>query len=98
MWPRAAESPAPGASSRGGRTSATIQHCSPQGAKGMRIAVVTEGFGHPQSLPAVDQLVRNGAEQFGKLGAEVAEVSIPMHRLGHAIWLPIAAEGATVQM
>jgi amidase len=69
-----------------------------QGAKGLRIAVVTEGFGHPQSLPAVDELVRNGAEQLRRLGAEVEEVSIPMHRLGHAVWLPIAAEGATMQM
>ena len=32
------------------------------------------------------------------LGATVDEVSIPMHRMGQAIWLPIAAEGATGQM
>ena len=69
-----------------------------QGAGGLRIAVVSEGFGHPQSLPAVDGLVRDAAEHLRRLGALVDEVSIPMHRLGHAIWLPVAAEGATMQM
>lgn len=68
------------------------------GASGLRIAVVAEGFGHARSVRAVDELVRNGADQFRRLGATVDEVSIPMHRLGHAIWLPVAAEGATVQM
>lgn len=69
-----------------------------KGAAGLRIAVVAEGFGHPQSLPAVDQLVRNAAGELKRLGAEVEEVSVPMHRLGYPIWLPVAAEGATIQM
>ncbi|MBV9757955.1 MAG: amidase, partial [Alphaproteobacteria bacterium] len=38
------------------------------------------------------------AERFGGLGAHVETVSIPLHRLGTAIWLPVAAEGATMQM
>ncbi len=69
-----------------------------KGAKGLRIAVVEEGFGHPQSMPQVDALVREAAERLGELGATVEKVSIPMHRQGHAIWLPVAAEGATMQM
>jgi amidase len=68
------------------------------GARGLRIAVVEEGFGHPQSLAKVDTLVRGAAERFKAAGATVESVSIPLHRLGPAIWLPIAAEGATVQM
>ena len=32
---------------------------------------------------------------FKKLGATVDEISVPMHLLGPAFWLPIAAEGAT---
>jgi amidase len=64
----------------------------------LRIAVVEEGFGHPQSLAASDALVREAAERFKGLGATVERVSIPLHRLGPAIWLPVAAEGATVQM
>lgn len=69
-----------------------------RGAGRLRIAVVEEGFGHPQSLEASDALVREAAERFKGLGASVETVSIPMHQLGPAIWLPVAAEGATVQM
>ncbi len=69
-----------------------------KGVQGLRIGVVEEGFGHPQSQPKVDQLVRNAAERFKALGATVESVSIPLHRAGPAIWLPIAAEGAMVQM
>jgi amidase len=68
------------------------------GASGLRIAVVEEGFGHAQSLPHVDAIVREAAGRFRGLGAAVETVSIPMHRLGSAIWLPVAAEGATMQM
>jgi amidase len=69
-----------------------------RGAQGLRIAVVEEGFGHPQSMPQVDAIVREAAERLGGLGATIEKVSIPMHRLGAAVWLPVAAEGATMQM
>jgi amidase len=66
-----------------------------KGVQGLRIGVVKEGFGHANSEADVDAKVRAGAERFKKLGATVEEVSVPMHLLGPAIWLPIAAEGAT---
>jgi amidase len=69
-----------------------------QGAAGLKIAVVPEGFGHDNSEEAVDAKVREAADAFRSLGASVDEVSIPLHRMGQAIWLPIAAEGATMQM
>src|SRR5580700_6073317 len=69
-----------------------------QDAKGLRIGVVEEGFGHPQSQAQSDAVVREAADRLRGLGAAVETVTIPMHRLGGAIWLPIAAEGATVQM
>jgi amidase len=69
-----------------------------QGANGLKIGIVREGFGWPQSQDASDAKVRAAAARFSDLGAKVSEVSIPMHRLGPAIWLPIAAEGATQQM
>jgi amidase len=68
------------------------------GARGMRIAVIEEGFGWPQSLTASDAVVREAADRLRGLGATVETVSIPLHRAGSAIWLPVAAEGATVQM
>ena len=69
-----------------------------RGAGGLRIGVVEESFGWPQSMAALDQVVREAADRFRGLGATVETVSLPMHRHGSAIWLPIAAEGATVQM
>ena len=69
-----------------------------RGARGLRIGVVEEGFGWPQSMEESDQIVREAADRFRGLGAEVETFSLPMHRMGTAIWLPIAAEGATVQM
>jgi len=52
------------------------------GVKGMRIAVIKEGFGHPNSEPDVDAHVRDAARRFAKLGAIVEEVSVPTHALG----------------
>ena len=42
--------------------------------------------------------MRNAAERFKGMGATVETVSIPMHLVGPAIWLSVAAEGATMQM
>lgn len=69
-----------------------------RGVRGMRIAMVREGFGRPESEPAVDASVRRAADLFRSLGATVDEVSIPMHTKAMAIWLAIAAEGSTNQM
>ena len=69
-----------------------------RGVAGMRIGVLTEGFGHPSSESDVDQKVRQGAERFRALGAVVEEVSVPMHLDGMAIWTPIALEGLEMQM
>ena len=70
-----------------------------QGAEGLRIAVVEEGFGHPQSLPQVDAMVREAAERFRGLGADGRRrCRSRCTGTGRAIWLAIAAEGATMQM
>ncbi len=66
-----------------------------EGVKGMKIGIVREGFGRPESEAAVDEKVRAAAGRFKKLGATVEDVSIPMHLDGVAIWTAIAAEGAT---
>jgi amidase len=81
-----------------GQTAKPYSELMKGGVKGMKIGIVTEGFGWPQSDAAVDAKVRQAAEVFKKLGAEVTELSVPMHLVGPAIWLPIAAEGATQQM
>ena len=61
--------------------------------RGMRIAVVSEGFGRYDSLPDVDATVRAAARHLESLGAQVTEVSIPMHVTGLAIWGGICADG-----
>jgi amidase len=81
-----------------GETSKPYSDLMKAGARGLKIAIVKEGFGHAQSMPAVDAKVRLAAERFKQLGATVTEISVPMHAVGPAIWLPIAAEGATQQM
>jgi amidase len=68
-------------------------------AQGLRIGVVTEGFGWPGlSEDDVDEAVREAADALKGLGAEVSEVSIPLHRDGIHIWNGIAIEGATELM
>lgn len=69
-----------------------------KGVKAMKIGIVKEGFGRPESERAVDEKVRAGADVFKKLGATVEEVSIPMHLLGPAIWTPIGVEGIAQTM
>ncbi len=69
-----------------------------KGAGGLRIGLLKEGFGHPESEADVDAKVRQAAEHFRTLGATVDEISIPMHLKGPAIWTPIALEGLTNQM
>ena len=65
---------------------------------GLRIGIVPESFGWHNSEPEVDDAVRQAAARLAALGAEVIELSIPLHRQGHAIWTPIAVEGSTQQM
>ncbi|RDJ99703.1 amidase [Paraburkholderia lacunae] len=68
------------------------------GVAGLRIGILREGFGLANAEPLVDEAVRAAAQVLRKLGASVDEVSVPLHAAGLAIWLPIAAEGATQQM
>jgi amidase len=68
------------------------------GPQGNADRLVTEGFDHPQSLPAVDRLVRAAAEDTAPSGPEVTEGLDPDAPPGQAIWLPVAAEGGTMQM
>lgn len=68
------------------------------GVAGMKIGIVKEGFEWPTSEPDVNDRVRKGAARFRELGAQVEDVSIPMHPVTGAIWNAIAVEGGTVQI
>jgi amidase len=68
-------------------------------ANGLRVGIVAEGFDwEGQSEPDVDASVRESAQAFSGLGAEVTNISIPWHRDGQHIWNAIAIEGATMLM
>jgi amidase len=69
-----------------------------RGVAGLRIGVLVEGFGHPNSEPDVDAKVRDAANRLRAMGAHVEDVSVPMHLDGPAIWTPIALEGLQAQM
>jgi amidase len=66
---------------------------------GLRVGVVTEGFGIPDlSQPGVDDSVRAAIEHLRAAGCVVADVSVPWHRDAMHVWNIIATEGATAQM
>lgn len=69
-----------------------------QGAQGLKVGLLREGFGHPESDPAVDAKVRAAADSMRALGAEVVEVSVPMHYDGPHIWSGVILEGAAEMM
>jgi amidase len=68
-------------------------------AKGLRIGVLKEGFGHRNSEPDVDAKVRAAAGRFAALGATVADVSVPEHiALGFPTWAAIRGDAACVTL
>lgn len=73
-----------------------------RGVKGLKVAVLKEGFGHDgtetgllSSEPETDDCVRAAIETMRLLGAVVDEVSVPMHTEAYHLWSVIALEGAT---
>lgn len=69
-----------------------------EGVKGLRIALMREGFGHPVSDPETDRKVRAALMDLQSLGPEIAEVSVPMHLDGPHIWTGVILEGAAEMM
>lgn len=58
----------------------------------LTIGVLEEGFGHDESEAGVDDTVAEALDTFADAGAELREVSVPMHRDGLVIWNGIANE------
>jgi amidase len=61
--------------------------------KGLRIAVLKEGFETPDAMAVVNDAVRDASQQLAAMGAEISEVSLPMHARVGALWNCIAIEG-----
>ena len=69
-----------------------------KGIKGMKIAVVKEGFMQENAEKDVNTKVKAAIQKLKSMGAIVKEISIPMHLIGPAIHLPIGIEGSTQTM
>jgi amidase len=69
-----------------------------RGISGLRIGVLQEGFGHPNSEADVDAKVRAAAQRLASLGATVSDVSVSMHGLGFAIWSAIRGDAACITL
>jgi amidase len=61
----------------------------------LTVGVLEEGFGHEQSEQGVDETVRDALNDFETMGAEVTEVSVPMHLDGLPIWNAVVMEETT---
>ena len=68
------------------------------GVAGLRIGLVKEGFGHPNSEPDVDMRVRQAAERLAGLGATVEDVSVPAHNDAPPVWAAIRGDAACVTL
>jgi amidase len=69
-----------------------------RGASGLRIGLLREGFDMPGAMPGVSERVRAAAVVLREFGAEVREISVPLHASGMTIWMPIILEGTLASM
>jgi amidase len=69
-----------------------------EGVQGLRIGVLKEGFGRPESDAEVDAACRDAAQMLARLGAEVEAVSVPAHDGIGDIFMPMIAEGMVRQL
>ncbi len=65
---------------------------------GLRVGIVEQGFGWPQSESSVDNLVMEQILNLQSFGVNVEKISIPLHRDAMAIWNGIGIEGALSTM
>jgi amidase len=68
------------------------------GLRGLRIGIMKEGFGRPESSPATDSAVREALARMQAAGAEIEEVAVPAHEEMFAIWNAICVEGTAALM
>src|SRR6202045_1311028 len=67
-------------------------------ARGLRLGILREGFGHPESDPAVEAKVRAAIAELARAGVEAEEISLPWHLDGPHVWSGIILEGAAEMM
>ena len=68
------------------------------GAKGLRVAMVKEGFGQRNSEAEVDERVRAAADALATAGLHVEEISVPVHKRAWLLAQPIYVESLAHSM
>jgi amidase len=69
-----------------------------RGLRGLRIGLVTQGFGRPESDPETDAAVRDALARMQSAGAEIEEISVTAHEEMFDIWNAICIEGTAALM
>lgn len=64
-----------------------------EGVEGLRVGVLTEGFGFDGSDEDVEATVREGLATLERAGAKLEEVSVPLHREGARVLMPLLLQG-----
>ena len=65
---------------------------------GMKIGVLKEGFEDPMTDPNIAAASLSAIAQMGELGAEIKEISIPLHRDSGMIWMVALPMAGTTQV
>ena len=76
---------------RGPITTAPYTRASADGVRGLRVAVLEESLSGVECDPAVTQGVEAAAEALAAAGAVVGRVSLPIWRIGFAVFQPLVA-------
>jgi amidase len=69
-----------------------------QPARGLRVGILREGFGHAESDPAVNEKVRQTVSALNRAGVESSDISVPWHLDGPHVWSGVILEGAAEMM
>lgn len=73
-------------SDRVGEKKAKGEWTNSEAGKGLRVGILTEGWQIPTLTEEMASTVRKAANRFASLGAQVEEVSVPIHLDGPLIW------------
>jgi amidase len=65
----------------------------PKDLNGVRVGVLTEAMDQPSVEPRVKACVEAAIQGLRELGAEVEDVSIPLHKHGASIWTAVSKTG-----
>lgn len=88
---------APGSGKFGEEIKKHLANPSDKPLAGMKIGILKEGFEDPMTDPNVAAASRAAITRMGELGAEIKEISIPLHRDSGMVWMVALPMAGTTQ-